>query len=77
MSPERFRGDVGPTCDVYAFGATLYELLTLWAAFSANDQLSLLDKIKGSEPVAPRTLDASISLDLHLLARGSQTHKLI
>ena len=46
MSPERFKGEVGPFSDIYSLGVTLYELLTFRAAFNASDPLSMLERIR-------------------------------
>ena len=67
MSPERFKGQCDVRADVYSLGLTLYELLTLQPAFSASDQLKLIDRIVKSEPPAPRTLDASVPRDLETI----------
>jgi tetratricopeptide (TPR) repeat protein len=70
MSPEQARGDKGvidPRVDIYALGATLYELLTLQPAFSAPDRQELLRHILHDEPVAPRHVRASIPRDLETI----------
>lgn len=67
MSPERFKGQCDVRADIYSLGLTLYELLTLRPAFVAADQLKLIDRIVKSEPQSPRSLDASIPLDLETI----------
>ena len=70
MSPEQVRGQKGvidPRVDIYALGATLYELLTLRPAFSATDRQELLRSILHDEPVAPRRLRPSIPRDLETI----------
>jgi eukaryotic-like serine/threonine-protein kinase len=67
MSPEQLRGERGVVdlrSDVYALGATLYELLTLHPAFDACDRNELLRRILEEEPAHPRRLNPSIPRDL-------------
>ncbi len=52
MAPERLRGVTGRGGDIYALGATLYELLTLHPAFDEQDQARLIDQIAHQPPVA-------------------------
>ena len=58
MAPERFRGVSDRRCDIYALGATLYELLTLRPAFEERDRLRLIDQIVHEPPAPLRQLDA-------------------
>jgi serine/threonine protein kinase len=67
MAPERFRGVSDRRCDVYALGATLYELLTLHPAFEGRDQLRLIDQIMHEPPVPPRRHDGRIPRDLETI----------
>src|SRR5262249_15100851 len=67
MSPERFRGQCDVRADVYALGMTLYELLTLKAAYASGDRLKLIDMIRQTEPPRPRTIDARIPRDLETI----------
>ena len=67
MAPERFRGKADARGDVYALGATLYELLTLRPAFDAADRLELIDCITRQSPPRPRALDPRIPQDLETI----------
>jgi eukaryotic-like serine/threonine-protein kinase len=71
MAPEQLEGqEADPRSDIFAFGATLYEMVTGQKAFAARSQASLIHNIIGvearpvsdSQPAAPRALD-------HLVAR--------
>jgi len=67
MAPERFRGDSDGRCDVYAVGATLYEMLTLRRAFEGENQLELIHRIENDPPVPPRHHDHHIPRDLETI----------
>ncbi len=70
LSPEQAegrRGAVDGRSDVYALGATLYELLTLRHVFEGDDRAELLRRIIADEPVSPRRLDPAIPLDLETI----------
>jgi serine/threonine protein kinase/WD40 repeat protein len=67
MAPERFRGISDRRCDLYALGATLYELLTLRPAFESHDRLRLIDQIVHEPPAPPRQLDRRIPRDLETI----------
>ena len=70
LSPEQAegrRGAVDGRSDVYALGATLYELLTLRQVFEGDDRAELLRRIIAEEPVSPRRLDPAIPLDLETI----------
>jgi WD40 repeat protein/tetratricopeptide (TPR) repeat protein len=67
MAPERFRGVSDRRCDLYALGATLYELLTLRPAFESHDRLRLIDQVINEPPTPPRQLDRSIPRDLETI----------
>jgi serine/threonine-protein kinase len=67
MSPERFRGQCDVRADVYALGMTLYELLTLKAAYASRDRLKLIELIRETEAASPRSIDTRIPRDLETI----------
>ncbi|HTK74136.1 MAG TPA: serine/threonine-protein kinase, partial [Gemmataceae bacterium] len=67
MSPEQIDGRpelVDERTDVYALGATLYELLTLEPLFMARDRQSLLSRVLRDEPRPPRRLNPAVPAEL-------------
>jgi serine/threonine protein kinase/tetratricopeptide (TPR) repeat protein len=72
MAPELLRGHrtvYDPRCDIYALGATLYELLTLRPVFDGRDRQVLLRQIAQEEPIPPRRLDATVPRDLETIVQ--------
>jgi WD40 repeat protein len=70
MSPEQALNDTAPLdhrCDLYALGATLYELLTLEPARSGLDREQILRRIAWDEPRPPRALNPAIPADLETI----------
>ncbi len=67
MAPERFRGVSTARCDVYALGATLYEMITLHSPFQANDQLQLIRQVENDPPVPPREIEPRVPRDLETI----------
>ena len=67
MAPEQIRGKFDRRTDVYSLGITLYEMLTLQAAFQGTDYLGMMKQICEEGPVAPRDVNAAIPRDLETI----------
>jgi eukaryotic-like serine/threonine-protein kinase len=67
MAPERFEGITDRRGDLYALGATLYELLVLKPAFSERDPAGLVRQILDLPVVPPRQHDRRIPRDLETI----------
>jgi eukaryotic-like serine/threonine-protein kinase len=67
MAPERFDGRSELRSDVYALGATLYELLTLRTLFAESNRTKLIERILHDQPVRPRQIDRRIPRNLETI----------
>ena len=69
LPPERLRGEGDARADVYALGATLYELLTLRPAYPEADRARLVELLTTSDPPAPREVRPDVPRDLETVTR--------
>ncbi len=76
MSPERIRGESGPSDDVFALGVVAYEIFTYASAFPGTSYADVVSKIlSGRYPKPPSTV-AALPRELDaLIARAAASDK--
>jgi hypothetical protein len=70
IAPEQARAErqLTTAADVWALGAMLYECLTGRPPFQANNPVETLQRVIGSDPAWPRTLNPRADRDLGIIA---------
>ncbi len=70
MSPEQARGeDVDARADVYALGATLYELAVGRPPYEGTDPQAVLEAVRTRPPQAPRKANPKVSRNVEAIIR--------
>jgi len=64
MAPERFDGVCDVRSDVYALGATLYEMLVTTPAFEGENPDALIDRIRRHDLIAPKLMRPDVPAEL-------------
>ncbi len=67
MAPEQFEGVVNERTDLFAFGATLFELCTLQPAFAGNSRTELAAHVQQGKVAAPRSINSEIPAELEAI----------
>jgi WD40 repeat protein/serine/threonine protein kinase len=73
MAPEQIKGQSSVSTDLYALGATLYELLTLRPPFDGETREALIDRVLHQNPTPPRHINARIPRDLEVICQKCLT----
>ncbi len=74
MAPEQARGEeVDARCDLFSFGAVLYEMCTGRAAFGEATIALTFDRILHREPAPPQELNPGLLPGLDLIVRKALT----
>ncbi len=70
MSPEQARGeDVDALTDVYALGATLYELAVGRPPYAGADAKAVLEAVRAGPPTSPRKANPEVSRNVEAIIR--------
>jgi serine/threonine protein kinase len=66
MAPEQISSakTAGPPADIYGLGATLYHCITGVPPISGDDLISVLQRLKDTQPIPPSSLRGDIDRDL-------------
>ena len=77
MSPAVARGEAEDTrCDIYSFGALLYEMLTGRAPYQGESTAAILDAVRAGPPPAIRLLNPRADAELVRVAEAAMAREL-
>lgn len=74
MAPEQFLRQGDERTDLYAFGATLYELCTLQPVFTAKSKSELIQDIENGKIIPPRAVRKEIPIALERIILKCLSH---
>lgn len=75
LAPERLDGKSDKRGDIYALGATLYEMLALRPPFDAPDRAQLLRLIMNEAPTPLRNIDRRVPRDLETIVHKAMARE--
>lgn len=67
MSPDRLQGHDNELCDIYAIGASIYELIAMQPVYSADNRATLLTEILSGAPHNLNRIDSRIPASLQTI----------
>lgn len=74
MSPERLNGVQSVACDLYAFGAALYELCLQQPLYAEAEREAMVRIVRATRPVRPRSVRPDLPRGLEMIILNCLAH---